>query len=380
MKRNSKKYHNGFNDKLKPRLAVDVTKARDFDQLLEQMSQTAFGGRHFGRAVDTLVRMASDPNCFTVMTLSGAMTPAGMGLLICEMIERGFVQAVVSTGALMTHGFVEASGRSHFQHDPKMSDAELYDKGYNRIYDVIELEQNLDDVELIVDEVLNKIESDTILSSNLITERLGAWLSKNTNGRGILKSAYKHKVPVYIPALTDSELGLDIALYNRRRVKEGEAPLLFDPFLDVEHYTELIARQKTLGIFTIGGGVPRNWAQQVAPYIELIARRSPESRFDAKQFKYGLRICPEPARWGGLSGCTYSEGVSWGKFLPEEQGGIHTEVLEDATIAWPIILKAAIQRLEKNGLKKIKKDFSSTPTPTRARSAISIPRSFPSSD
>ena len=118
-------------------------------------------------------------------------------------------------------------------------------------------------------------------------------------------------------------------------------------------------KQKKLGIFTIGGGVPRNWAQQVGPYLDLIRWRilekgKKESYFAKegdpyfKRFNYAVRICPEPVYWGGLSGCSYSEGVSWGKFVPENEGGRFAEVLSDATIVWPIILKAVMERMEKN--------------------------------
>lgn len=364
MKRDAKKYHTGVDDGLVPRQPVDISSATDSDELLAQMSQAAFGGKKVGQAIDTLVKMITDKNAFVVMTLSGAMTPAGMGLLICEMIDRGFVHAVVSTGALMTHGLVESSGRSHFHADPTMPDVELFSKGYNRIYDVVELEKNLDDIESIVYQVMDEVDEKTTLSSRRVTELLGGWLETNTarGDRGILKSAHRQKVPVYIPAFTDSELGLDVALYSRRRVATGKDPINFNPFFDLEHYAELVNQQKVLGIFTIGGGVPRNWAQEVAPYLELIKSRMPKGKAPAHikgmPFKYGLRICPEPVKWGGLSGCTYTEGVSWGKFLPVESGGVHTEVLEDATVVWPMILMATIQRLKKMGLEKAEKNFS----------------------
>jgi deoxyhypusine synthase len=116
--------------------------------------------------------------------------------------------------------------------------------------------------------------------------------------------------------------------------------------MDLEHFTNLIRQQKKIGIFTIGGGVPRNWAQQVAPYLDLIDKRvGGGGQFI--RYQYGVRICPEPVHWGGLSGCTYSEGVSWGKFVPPEEGGKFAEVLCDATIAWPIILKAVMERMAK---------------------------------
>ena len=120
----------------------------------------------------------------------------------------------------------------------------------------------------------------------------------------------------------------------------------FDAFDDLEHYTDWCRAQKKLGIFTIGGGVPRNWAQQVGPYVDLMAKRIGEET-SLLRFQYAVRICPEPVHWGGLSGCTYSEGVSWGKFVPPEEGGRFCEVLEDATVAWPLVVKAVMERLEK---------------------------------
>ncbi len=102
----------------------------------------------------------------------------------------------------------------------------------------------------------------------------------------------------------------------------------------------------SLGIFTIGGGVPRNWAQQVGPLSECLHRRTGGRAGVYVRFHYAIRICPEPAHWGGLSGCTYSEGVSWGKFVPASEGGRFAEVPADATIAWPILVKAVLERLD----------------------------------
>lgn len=356
--RDPKKYHTGFDDGLESLEAIDISKINDFDEMAEAMSKTAFGGRLVGEAVDVATNMFSDPDTFVIMTLSGAMTPAKMGLLICEMIDRGFVQAIISTGALMTHGFVEGSGRTHFKYNPHMNDTELYQSGYNRIYDVLEPEKNLDEVEEIIHEVLKGLNPYKLLSSRVITHELGQWLNK-TSDRGVLKSAFQANVPVYIPAFTDSELGLDIAIYNMRQVAEGKIPFHYNDFTDLYHYMELINQQKKIGLFTIGGGVPRNWAQQIAPFLELILNRLPRGNVPkhvvgGKKFSYGVRICPEPVTWGGLSGCTYSEGISWGKIEPNSQ---FAEVLSDATMVWPFILKAVVQRLEKRGITKIEKNF-----------------------
>jgi len=338
------KLGNGVEDNLQPVKSLDLSTVKTVNDLVTQMGQTAFGGRGVGEAADVFEAMAKDKDCFVILTLSGAMTVAKMSLVICDMIDRGLVNAVVSTGALMAHGFVEATGLSHFKYKAGMDDTELFKKGYNRVYDTIELEQNLDDVELIVKEVLAKIDRKTTLSSHLIHEAFGKHLAENTEGRGILKSAYQKKVPVFVPAFTDSEVGLDVALFNRVAKAKGEQPFSFDPFLDLEAFTKMIVEQERIGIFTVGGGVPRNWAQQVGPYLDIISKRVGDVG-KLQRYRYGVRICPEPAHWGGLSGCTYSEGISWGKFIPPSEGGMWSEVYADATIALPLIVKAVLERL-----------------------------------
>ena len=341
--------HDGFEDNLKPLEPLDLSKITTVGDMVREMGKTAFVARNTSEAADILYKMTKEKDCFTVLTLSGAMTIAKMGLVVCEMIEKGMVDAVVSTGALMAHGFVEGSGRTHFKYDPLMNDVELYEKGYNRVYDTLELEKNLDDAEEIIDAILNDLPDGTSLSSSKVNELLGKYLNENIKERAILKSAYNHKVPVYVPAFSDSEFGLDFAIHNKKRIARGKKPLIFDSMMDLDHYAEIIMKHDNLGIFTIGGGVPRNWAQQVGPYLDIMQKRlkiKDSSGKYFKRFKYAVRICPEPAELGGLSGCTYSEGVSWGKFVPREEGGQWAEVFSEATIAWPLIVKSVMERLE----------------------------------
>src|SRR5437870_11020341 len=120
------------------------------------MGNTAFTGRQIGDAADVLEVMARDKECFVVMTLSGALTVGKMGLIFCDLIESGVVNAIVSTGASMAHGLVEATGRSHFRYDPRMDDKTLFEAGYNRVYDSLEPELNLDHVEEVMQRVLNE--------------------------------------------------------------------------------------------------------------------------------------------------------------------------------------------------------------------------------
>jgi deoxyhypusine synthase len=345
-----RKLHDPVQDKLSPVFPLDLSKVKTIDDLVRGMADTAFTGRQLGEAVDVLEAMARDKDCFVVITLAGAMTVAKQGLIICDLIDKGLVNAVVSTGALMAHGLVEATGQKHYRYDPKMSDVELYEAGYNRVYDTLEPETNLDHVELVMEEVLGKWDPQQIMCSWKLNRAIGEHLKRHARGRGILKSAFVKNVPVFVPAFTDSELGLDVALNNRMRARDGKPQLNFNPFLDLNHFAETLLKQKRLGIFTIGGGVPRNWAQQFGPYCELRVRRAGEE-VELKRYHYGVRVCPEPVFWGGLSGSPYSEAISWGKFVPPAEGGRFGEVFLDATVGLPIMCAALFERLGK-GFKK----------------------------
>ena len=343
-----RKLHDPVEDRLVPLEPIDLSRVHTINDLIAAMSKTAFTGRQLGEAADVLEAMARDKDCFVVMTLAGALTVAKQGLIIAELIDRGIVNAIVSTGALMAHGLVEATGRSHFRYNPDISDAELYEQGYNRIYDTLEPEQNLDDVERVMAAVLGEWEHGEVMCSYKLNHTIGKHLARHSKGqRGILKSAYEKGVPVFVPAFSDSELGLDVALHNRLRESSGRHRIRFDPFEDLEHFASTLLRQTRLGIFTVGGGVPRNWSQQFGPFIELRRRRMGEN-VPLKRYHYGVRICPEPAYWGGLSGSPYSEAISWGKFVPAAEGGRFGEVFLDATVGLPLIVAAVLERLDKD--------------------------------
>jgi len=357
----AREFRDGAKDGLEALEPLDPDKITSFSDLLEAMGKTAFGGRHVGKAFDVLWAMIEDPDCQVVMTLSGAMTIAKMGKIITKMIDEGMVQCIVSTGALMAHGLSESVGKTHYRHDPSMSDEELFRKGYNRVYDTLEMEANLNYVEHVVAQTLKRLKHDRPLSSEILTRELGKTLAEELDGDGILKSAYLKKVPVYIPAFTDSEVGLDMGTWamarevDRARSRVGQGRDLdilraihqscpsFNPYLDLNSYADHVLSAKRLGIFTIGGGVPRNWAQQVGPYIEIGNLRL-GLNVKPPRFHYGVRICPEPDYWGGLSGCTYQEGLSWGKFVTPKDGGRFAEVLSDATVVWPLLMMGLLEK------------------------------------
>ena len=305
------------------------------DDLVRAMAKTAFTGRQLGEAADVLEAMARDQDCFVVMTLAGAMTVAKQGLIIAELIDRGIVNAIVSTGALMAHGLVEATGRAHFRYNPDVPDTELYEQGYNRVYDTLEPEQNLDDVEEVMSEILEGWDHSEFMCSYKLNHAIGAHLAKHAKGPAgnseirVMKKACRF----LCRHLRIQSSALDVALNNRLRESTGRHKLRFDPFEDLEHFAATLLRQKRLGIFTIGGGVPRNWSQQFGPFSELRHRRLGEN-VPLKRYHYGVRICPEPVYWGGLSGSPYSEAISWGKFVPPAEGGKFGELFRGCH-GWP---------------------------------------------
>jgi deoxyhypusine synthase len=348
----SREKHDGRDDGLRPTESLDITRVDSFGDLLEAMARTSFGGRALGEAYEVLRDMVEDEDCTIVVTVSGAMSVAKMGRLLCEMISGGLANIVVSTGALMAHGLSEAIGGVHYQHDPSISDEQLFAWGYNRVYDTLEMEANLDDTERYVEQVVAELEPGRELCSWELNRAIGRRLVDQGMMPSILGTAFEHDVPVYVPAFTDSEIGLDVATVAMKCAIEGRGALdddalfanipSFNPFRDLADYTRRVLKTKALGIFTIGGGVPRNWAQQVGPFVDVVNSRLDRSS-TVPRFKYGVRICPEPVHWGGLSGCSYSEGVSWGKFVAPEDGGRFAEVYCDATIAWPILIKAVLE-------------------------------------
>jgi deoxyhypusine synthase len=348
----------GVEDRLEPLVSLDPLAVRSFDDLLRAMSKTAFSGRALGEAADVLTAMAQDPDCLVVATFSGAMTVAKMATVVVRMIEAGMIDAIVSTGALMAHGLSEAVGLVHYKAKPEVTDEELFERGYNRVYDTLEMEKNLNTIDEFVRGELDKLPAGEPWSSEMICRQLGKALAEMGDSPGILRSAYLRGVPVYVPAFTDSEMGLDVATWMLRRIHaqhgsaadfdvwKHAAPPSYNPFLDLLSYARLVRTKKRLGIFTIGGGVPRNWAQQVAPFYDIVQHRL-GVEMEHPRFQYGVRICPEPVHWGGLSGCTYTEGVSWGKFVPPSEGGRFAEVYADATVAWPLLVRGVLERLGK---------------------------------
>lgn len=315
-------------------------------EMIEILRREKFGGLtdQMVNGANTMLVMMQDQKCFRFLTLSGAMTIAQMSLVICEMIERGIAQSITATGALMAHGLMPGLGLKHYKYNPADDDLKLAKRGLNRVTDTLEPETNFDHLDEIMNKVLNQITGNEPISPSILHLVMGKYLQENfPSQRSILKSAFEHNVPVFVPAFIDSELGNDVFVTNIERTRAGKHSIVMNMEIDSAALMKLMAEAEHPAIISIGGGVPRNNVQNVAPLTEIynnrlkdLLEKYPELRQPIKKFRYGCRICPDKPHIGHLSGCTYEENKSWRKMDPN---GMFAEIQADATIIWPFLIK-----------------------------------------
>ncbi|HEX9787938.1 MAG TPA: deoxyhypusine synthase family protein, partial [Candidatus Binatia bacterium] len=174
---------------------------RSVASLLSKLAPYGGLAAQVARGARALEAMIRDQNCARFLTVSGAMTVGKMDLVICDMIEQGLIHAISSTGALMAHGLVSSIGLKHYKYNPRYNDTELARRKLNRVTDTLEPETNLDMVEEVIGKVIEKIDGNQALSPTELNRFVGKHLAEHyPNERGILKSAYLHNVPVFVPA------------------------------------------------------------------------------------------------------------------------------------------------------------------------------------
>ena len=310
----------------------NVYQIKSVEDVLKSLKYCGFQGRNLGKALDVLYNMVSSNEVLTVLTLSGAMVPAGMGEIICALIEQNLIDVIVSTGANIIHDLVDVfTDIGHYIGNANVDDDKLYKLRINRIYDVFLPEDNYLKTEKEILSIIKNIfqqKSIEITPSEFLKK-----LGENINKRCILSIAAKNNIPIFVPALSDSELALDLIMYSLREDYEFK----FDILGDIMKFGEIIKKFEEHGTLIIGGGVPRNWAQQIFPLLDQI------EKMECVGYKYSVRIHTATEYDGGLSGCTISESKSWGKYSLESK---YVSVWCDATIALPILITGLLQRLK----------------------------------
>lgn len=311
-------------------------------ELIDQVFLAYNGGR-LREAVQLFTRKMLEPEVTVGMSLAGALTPAGLGVsCVVPLIEAGFVDWLVSTGANLYHDLHFAFNCGMFAGDFRMNDAELYEAGVVRIYDVV---LSRDECLLATDVRLRSILQRPEFQRTMGTAELHHMLGEHCHhaeqeagiGRvSILAAAYRNDVPVYTSSPGDSTIGLELAA-----IRFGGAKLGIDPILDANESAALFRAAKKPGkrsaVVLWGGGSPKNFTLQTAPHM------TDSLGLDIPGHDYFLQVTDARVDTGGLSGATPHEAVSWGKVDPER---IPDAVVcyTDTTIAMPLLTSYALSR------------------------------------
>jgi len=335
-----------FNKKVE---AIQVSQ-KSISQLLADMAKTGFQGKKLAEAVDVLESMITDKDITILFGYAGSLSTTGQWKIICWMIENGYIDILVSTGANISEDIVEAMGFAYWQGTHNCDDENLFKIGVNRYYDVLGKEDDYMHMTELIAEFYLTLDQNHQYSSREILYIFGKWLSKK-GIRSIVTVAAEHNVPIFCPAIIDSPYG-DAALIATAK---GHT-LVIDGVKDYVEFMQLSSKVTDTGVVYIGGGVPKDFIQLFAVTADLlyperiIPNRKPGlNRLNTGPqetyypHKYALQITTDSPQWGGLSGCTFEEAVSWGKENPQ---GKMCQCYCDATIALPIITHALAERVK----------------------------------
>jgi len=327
---------------------VHVKPNRSVSDLLNDMGNTGFQGRSLATCAQVLQQMIQDKNTTILMGYAGSLSTTGQYEIINWFIEQGFVDILVATGANLSEDIVDAIGHPYMKGSHRADDPSLFKQGLNRYYDVYGREDDYMVMTELLARFIMQLKPDHPYSSCDFLYQCGQWLS-DQNIRSIVSVAAKNKVPIFCPAIIDSPYG-DAALI----AKSKGFNLILDGISDYVQFMRLSEQVKDTGVFYISGGVPKDFIQLFAVTADLLypdhkvpGRGKGKARLTTEEcyypHKYAVQVTTDSPQWGGLSGCTFEEAVSWGKERPD--GGF-VQCYCDATIALPIISQALAQRIE----------------------------------
>lgn len=313
---------------------IDI-KRHNVVPLVEAMQQMAFSARDLGRAADIYDRMLRDTECGVILCLAGSLISAGLKQVFIDMIKNRMVDAIVSTGAnIVDQDFFEALGYKHYIAAERlkggMDDSMLRDHSIDRIYDTL-----IDEDELrICDETVKRIADELPprnYSSREIIHKMGEHLETAAKADSIVQAAYQCGVPIFCPAFSDCSAGLGIVAHYHERLRAGRGTTAFDSAKDFYELTQIKLNNPVTGLVMIGGGVPKNFAQDIVVSADILMAQ--DGGDQPQMHKYAIQITVADTRDGALSGSTLKEASSWGKVDTTYEQMVFSE----ATIALPLI-------------------------------------------
>ncbi|HEX3997051.1 MAG TPA: deoxyhypusine synthase [Pirellulales bacterium] len=314
---------------------IDITR-HDVVPFVESMRRMAYSARDLHRAAEIYDRMLGDPECGIILCLAGSLISAGLRQIFVDLIRFRMVDGIVSTGAnIVDQDFFEALGFRHYMAAERfksgLDDDQLRNLQIDRIYDTLIDEDELrhcdDTTRQIADELAPRP-----YSSREFIHAMGAWLETHGRGEGsIVRTAYEHDVPIFCPAFSDCSAGFGLVAHQHSR--GDQAKVSIDSVKDFYELTQLKIKSPTTGLLMIGGGVPKNFAQDVVVAADVLGHEAP-------MHKYAVQITVADVRDGALSSSTLKEASSWGKV----DTAFEQMVFSEATLAVPLITGYAYHR------------------------------------
>jgi deoxyhypusine synthase len=309
---------------------IDIT-AHDVTSVVEGMKHMAFSARDLHRAAEIFDRMLRDGDCGIILCLAGSLISAGLKKVFVDLVRNRMVDAIVSTGAnIVDQDFFEGLGFRHYVAEDYLKagndDARLRELMIDRIYDTLIDEEELRICDETMHQIIEELEPRPHSSREIIRE-MGAYLERNgKTADSIVLEAYKQEVPIFCPAFSDCSAGFGFIAHIHGRIASGQSPVSIDSAKDFYELTQLKLKSPQTGLLMIGGGVPKNFAQDIVVAAEILG-------VDAPMHKYAIQITVADVRDGALSGSTLKEASSWGKV----DTVFEQMVFSEATIAVPLI-------------------------------------------
>jgi len=304
---------------------IDIKK-HNVVQLVDAMENMAFTARDLNRAARIYDMMLKEKDCGIILTLAGSLFSAGLKKIVYDMIMNNMVDAIVSTGAIIVdQDFFEALGFKHYKGTKFVDDNELRDLHIDRIYDTFIDEDELRICDDTCAKIFNSLEAKPYSSREFLWE-FGKYLEQNGGPKvddSVVYGAYKKNVPIFVPAFSDCSAGFGFIVHQ---TQNPDRHVSVDSAKDFLELTKIKLASKETGIFMIGGGVPKNFTQDIVVAADILQE-------DAPMHKYAIQITVADERDGALSGSTLKEASSWGKVETTYEQMVYAE----ATVAMPLI-------------------------------------------
>ncbi len=308
----------------------DITKHNSVE-MIEAMSKMAFSARDLARASKIFDMMVSDKDCSVILCLAGSLFSAGLKRVVYDLVRHNMVDAIVSTGAnIVDQDFFEGLGFKHYQGTKWVDDHEMRDNRIDRIYDTFISEDELGVTDATISRIADTLEPRPYSSREFI-EEMGKYLVKKGKANdSVILECFKKNVPIFVPAFSDCSAGFGFLHHQWHNPAEHAS---IDSAKDFRELVHVCLKAKETGLLMIGGGVPKNFAQDAAVGGEMLG-------LDSRMHKYALQITVADERDGALSGSTLREACSWGKVDTVHEQMVYAE----ASMALPLLASYAYHK------------------------------------